>query len=140
EKRDLWILLVFSAVIGILTLASPVAVEALVNTVAFGRYLQPVVILAILLFVFLGFAAAMRALITFVVEVIQRRFFIRVVEDLAYRLSRVQQTALDKHHGPELVNRFFDVVSVQKSMAMLLLDGIAIILQTTLGMAVLTVY
>jgi len=140
EKRDLWVLLVFSAVIGLLTLASPVAVEALVNTVAFGRYLQPVVILAILLFVFLAFAAAMRALITYVVEVIQRRLFIRVVEDLAYRLPRVQQAALDKHHGPELVNRFFDIVSVQKSMAMLLLDGIAIILQTTIGMAVLAVY
>ena len=36
---------------------TPVAVEALVNTVAFGRYLQPVVVLAILLFTFLAFAA-----------------------------------------------------------------------------------
>jgi len=140
ERRDIWILLVFSAVIGLLTLASPVAVEALVNTVAFGRYLQPVVILAILLFIFLAFAAAMRALITYVVEIIQRRLFIRVVEDLAYRLPRVQQAALDKQHGPELVNRFFDVVSVQKSLSMLLLDGIAIVLQTTIGMAVLAVY
>ena len=69
--------------------------EALVNTVAFGRYLQPVVVLAFLLFTFLAFAAAIRGLITYVVEIIQRRLFIRVVEDLAFRLPRVQRQALD---------------------------------------------
>ena len=88
EKRDLWVVLIFSMVVGVLALASPVAVEALVNTVAFGRYLQPIVILAIMLFTFLAFAAAMRALITYIVEVLQRRLFVRVVEDLAYRLPR----------------------------------------------------
>ncbi len=132
--------LVFSVVVGVLALASPVAVEALVNTVAFGRYLQPVIVLAILLFTFLAFAAAMRALITFVVEIFQRRLFIRVVEDLAYRLPRVRQQALDDAHGPELVNRFFDVVTLQKALSAMLLDGISIVLQTVIGMAVLAFY
>jgi ABC-type bacteriocin/lantibiotic exporter with double-glycine peptidase domain len=107
EKKDLWVILIFSIIVGVLALASPIAVEALVNTVAFGRYLQPVVVLAILLFAFLAFAGAMRALITFIVEILQRRLFIRIVEDLAYRLPRVRQQALDGIHGPELVNRFF---------------------------------
>ena len=140
EKQDLWVILVFSILVGLLALASPVAVEALVNTVAFGRYLQPVVILAILLFTFLAFAGAMRALITFLVEVMQRRLFIRVVEDLAYRLPRVRQQAFDQAHGPELVNRFFDVVTLQKSITALLLDGISIVLQTVIGMAVIAFY
>ena len=140
EKKDLWVILVFSMFVGILALASPVAVEALVNTVAFGRYLQPVIVLAILLFTFLAFAAAMRALITLIVEIVQRRLFVRVVEDLAYRLPRVRQQAFDKAHGPELVNRFFDVVTVQKAIAALLLDGISIVLQTVIGMAVLAFY
>ena len=121
-------------------LAAPIAVEALVNTVAFGRYLQPIVGLAILLLIFLGFAAVIRALLTYVVEVIQRRLFIRVVEDLAYRLPRVQQTSFDNLYGPELLNRFFEVVTVQKVVASLLLDGIAIVLQTVIGMLVLAFY
>ncbi len=133
-------ILIFSLLVGALALASPVAVEALVNTVAFGRYLQPVVILAILLFTFLAFAAAMRALITFMVEVLQRRLFIRIVEDLAYRLPRVRQQAFDEAHGPELVNRFFDVVTLQKSITALLLDGIFIVLQTAIGMVVIAFY
>ncbi len=140
EKKDLWVVLVFSAIVGLLTLATPIAVEALVNTVAFGRYLQPVIILALLLFTFLAFAAAMRALIAYVVEIIQRRLFIRVVEDLAYRLPRVQQEQFDTKHGPEAVNRFFDVATIQKTASALLLDGISIVLQTVIGMAVLGFY
>ncbi len=140
ERQDILIVTIFSAVVGILALATPVAVEALVNTVAFGRYLQPVVILAIMLCTFLGFAAAIRAMVTYVVEILQRRLFIRVVEDLAYRLPRVGQHALDQFHGPELANRFFDVVTVQKVAAGLLLDGIGIVLQTVIGMLVLAFY
>jgi len=140
ERGDLWVVFVFSLVVGLLALAAPVAVEALVTTVQFGRYFQPIVVLALLLFVFLAFAAAMKALITLIVEILQRRLFVRVTEDLAYRLPRIQQTALDNENGPELVNRFFDVVTVQKTVSSLLLDGISIVLQTAIGMLVLAFY
>lgn len=140
EKHDVWVILVFSMVVGLLALATPIAVEALVNTVAFGRYLQPVIALAIVLFTFLAFAAAIRALITYIVEIVQRRLFVRVVEDLAYRLPRVKQQAVDHEYGPELTNRFFEVVTLQKSIAAILLDGLAILLQTVIGMAVLAFY
>ncbi|MEM8678716.1 MAG: ATP-binding cassette domain-containing protein [Planctomycetota bacterium] len=140
DRSDMWAIVTFSVVVGILALAVPLAVEALVNTVAFGRYLQPIIVLSFILMIFLGFAAAIRALLTLVVEILQRRLFVRVVEDLAYRLPRVKQEAMDGHYGPELVNRFFDVISVQKVAAKLLLDGIAVLLTTFLGMAVLAFY
>ncbi len=140
DRADIWSVVVFSVIVGILALATPIAVEALVNTVAFGKYLQPIVVLSAILLTFLGFAAGIRALITLMVEIIQRRLFVRVVEDLAYRFPRVEQEALDNYHGPELANRFFDVVTVQKTTAKLLLDGIAVLLTTILGMAVLAFY
>jgi len=140
EWKDLWVILVFASMVGVLALATPIAVEALVNTVAFGRFLQPVIVLSILLFTFLAFAAAMRGLVTWIVEIMQRRFFVRVVEDLAYRLPRVATEAFDREYGPEAVNRFFDVVTVQKVLAALLLDGLAIVLGAIVGMAVLAFY
>jgi len=108
--------------------------------VAFGRLLQPLLVLSLLLFGFLSFAAMMRGLQTFVVEIIQRRLFTRVAADLAYRFPRVRQSALDGHYGPELANRFFDIVTLQKVVAQLLLDGVAIVLATFVGMAVLAFY
>ncbi|WP_206028421.1 peptidase domain-containing ABC transporter [Thalassoroseus pseudoceratinae] len=140
EWPDIWVVLVFAMIVGLLTLATPVAVEALVNTVAFGRFLQPVLVLALMLFAFLAFSAAIRVLQTFVVEIIQRRLFVRIAGELARRLPRVQVSAFDDHDGPELVNRFFDVVTVQKAVAGLLLDAVVIVLGTFVGMAVLAFY
>ena len=140
ERRDITSMIVFSVLVGIFALATPLAVEALVNTVAFGQYLQPILVLALLLFVFLSFAAGLHALLALLSELIQRRLFVRVVEDLAHRLPRVRQSQLDGHHGPELVNRFFDIVTVQKATANLLLDGIALVVATLVGMAVLAFY
>ncbi|WP_164100704.1 peptidase domain-containing ABC transporter [Candidatus Laterigemmans baculatus] len=140
ERRDIISMIIFSVMVGVFTLATPLAVEALVNTVAFGRYLQPIMVLAFLLFSFLSFAAGLHALLALISEMIQRRLFVRVVEDLAHRLPRVRQSQLDGRYGPELVNRFFDVVMVQKATSRLLLDGIALVVATLVGMAVLAFY
>lgn len=140
EWSDIWVVVVFSFVVGLLMLAPPIAVEALVNTVAFGRVLQPIIVLALILLTFLGFLAAMRALQTYVVEIIQRRMFARVAADLAQRIPRAEVEASEQHHMPELVNRFFDVVTVQKVIAKLLLDGLELILIAAIGMAVLAFY
>ncbi|MEQ8791160.1 MAG: ATP-binding cassette domain-containing protein [Pirellulaceae bacterium] len=140
ESGDIWIVLVFAVVVGVLSLAVPIAVEALVNTVAFGRYLQPVIVLALLLFTFLLFSAALVGVQTIVVEIIQRRLFTRIAGELAWRLPRVRHDVADQQYVPELVNRFFEVVTVQKVSAQFLLDGIALVLSTVVGMVVLAFY
>lgn len=139
ERSDLWVVIVFALVIGLLTLATPIAVEALVNTVAFGTLLQPLIVLSIILLTFLAFAAALRFLQRFVVELIQRRLFARVAARLAWQLPRVR---LDQQsdYSPELLNRFFDVVTMQKIVAQLALDGLTVVLTVGLGMIVLAFY
>lgn len=140
ERRDIRVVLAFALGVGGLTLAAPIAVQMLVNTVAFGGLLQPIVILSLVLLFALSFGAAMRAMQTFVVEIMQRRIFVRVLADLSYRLPRVRLDAFDRNHGPELVNRFFDVLTVQKVSAMILLDGVAIALQAIIGLVLLAFY
>ena len=140
EAQDIRAILVFSVIIGLLSLTLPLAVEAVVNTIAFGRHVQPLIILSVIVLVLLGFRAGLRVLITIVTEIIQRKIFVRTVEDLAYRLTRVPLGTWQKYHGPELVNRFFDIVSVQKITATLLLDSLMLGLQTVIGLTVLAFY
>lgn len=140
ERRELWVILVYAVVVGGLTLATPVAVQALVNTVAFGAVLQPLVVLTLLLFGGLTFSAVLTVLEAYVVEVLQRRVFIRVADDFGRRLPAVKLESLEEHHPPELVNRFFEVVNLQKSLAVLLLDGLALTLQLVIGMVLLGFY
>jgi len=139
-RRDLWLIVAYAAAVGILSLATPLAIEMLVTTVALNQMYQQLVILTILLFLSLAFSGFFRALQTYMVELMQRRIFARIAVDLAYRLPRVRLDAYDRANGPELVNRFFDVMTVQKVAALLLLDGISIVLGATFGLVVLAFY
>ncbi|MFP5501064.1 MAG: ABC transporter ATP-binding protein, partial [Candidatus Sericytochromatia bacterium] len=140
ERQDLWVLVVYGLVIGLLTLVVPFAVQALVNTAGFGTLIQPLLVLAGLVFVGLGFSAAVQAVQAHVIEMVQRRLFVRTALDLAGRFPRVRQEAFDQYHGPELVNRFFDVLTVQKSANILLLDGLSIIIQAVIGLSLVALY
>lgn len=144
EVGDIGAIVVFSVITGVLYLAVPLTIDAAVNNIAFGGqqplFIQALVILSIALLVFLGLMAFVRAVQHYLAEVIQRRLFVRIVADIAYRLPRVTAESTDRIHGPELVNRFFDVTTVQKSASLLLLDGINLVLSAVIGMAVLAFY
>lgn len=140
ERPDVKVVVSYAAAIGLLSLAVPIAVQALVNSVAFGTVVQPVVVLTIMVAVALGFAGALKVLQATVVEWMQQRMFVRVATDMAVRLASVRRDALGSAYAPELANRFFDVVTVQKSAATLLLDGVALALQTVVGLVLLAFY
>lgn len=140
EAQDVRSVVIFSVVIGLLSLTTPLAVEAVVNTIAFGRYLQPLIVLSLIVLVFLGFRAALSVTMTIVTEIIQRKLFVRTVEDLSYRLTHAPRSIWNQYHGPELVNRFFDIVGVQKITSKLLLETLMLGLQTVIGLTVLAFY
>lgn len=140
ERNDLWVVVIYAIGVGLISLAAPVAVQSLVNTVAFGSLMQPLVVLALVLMACLAAAAILRVLQFYVVEVIQRRLFVRVAADLAFRLPRVRIDAFEGKYAPAMVNRFFDVLTLQKSTSSLLLDGLALLLQAGTGMLLLAFY
>lgn len=144
ERVDLWCLLGYSVVTGLLYLAVPLAADALVSNIAFGGqqrvYVQALLVLAGVLATFLTLHALVRALAFTVIERLQRRLFVRFTADFALRLPRVCQSEFDRHHGPELTNRFFDIMTLQKAAAQLLLDGLDVLLTFLVGSVVLAFY
>lgn len=140
ERRDLRVVAVYAVASGFLSLAVPLAVQALVNSIAFTNLLQPVFVLSVVLFGALTMLGGIQAMQAYVVEIMQRRIFVRVALDLAVRLPRVKREAFDETSGPELVNRFFSVFTIQKSAGLLLLDGAALVLQTSIGLVLLAFY
>lgn len=140
ERRELLSLVVYAIVLGGLSLAVPIAAQVLVNTIAFGSLLQPLVVLATLLCGVLVFSGLVQVIEWYVVEVFQRRIFVRVSEDFARRLPAVQYAVHGREDARELTNRFFEVVGLQKTSSRLLLDGLGLALQTLVGMALLAFY
>ncbi|MCS6850130.1 MAG: ATP-binding cassette domain-containing protein [Gemmataceae bacterium] len=140
ERQDLWHVVAYAVAVGFFNLATPIALMAVVNTVALATLVQQLIVLCSGLLICQAMVALFRFLQAVVVEYIQRRIFTRVAADISYRLARVRLDAFDRQHGPELVNRFFDVLTVQKASATLLLDGVDVVLSTIIGLALLASY
>jgi ABC-type bacteriocin/lantibiotic exporter with double-glycine peptidase domain len=140
ERRDVLVIVVYSIAIGLLSLAVPVAAQSLVNTIAFGSVLQPLVVLSTIVFAALTVAGGLQLMRAWGVEMVQRRIFVRLAGQVADRLLRVRVEAFDRQHGPELVNRFFDVSTVQKNLADLLVDGLSVMMQALVGFVLLAAY
>ncbi|MBY0449325.1 MAG: ATP-binding cassette domain-containing protein [Cyanobacteria bacterium] len=140
ERQDLIILVIYTLVSGLLSLTVPVAAQALVNTIAAGIFIQPLVILTLLLLVGLLFMGVLKLVQLSLVETMQQRIFARFALRLAYKLPQIKASALNESYTPELVNRFFDVLTIQKTMAKLLLTVPAAILQIIVGLTLLAFY
>lgn len=140
ERRDIRVIFIYSIAVGITTLAIPVAVQMLVNTVAFSGLVQSLAIIGLALLSFLFLATVLRLARFVTVEYIQRRLFVRFTLDLADRLPQLTRSAGRKKYLPEQVNRFFDVTTLQKASSALLIDGIELLLQTLIGLVLLAVY
>lgn len=140
ERADLAVLTAYTLVIILLSLAVPLAMQALVNTVAAGLFRQPLVVLALLVFGGLMLAGGLQIIQIGVVETLQRRIFARTALELAHRLARVRADALRDEYAPELVNRFFDVLTVQKSLSKILVDGFTAFMTAGIGIFVLGFY
>jgi len=140
ETRDIWSLCIFGFVVAVLDLATPLAVEQMVTTIGFASLTQPLIWLAIAVFAILTLSAVIKALQFFIVEILQRRIFVRVVGDLAERLPRLERESMDGIHGPEMANRFFDVMTIQKATASLLVEGLSLVIQTITGLLLLALY
>ncbi|NDD29842.1 MAG: ATP-binding cassette domain-containing protein [Proteobacteria bacterium] len=124
----------------LLALAVPLASQALVNTIAAGVSLQPLIVLTAAVLVGLLFAGLIQVLRDSLVEVLQQRVFARVALRLARNLPRVEARALSEHHGSELMNRFFDVLTVQKTWSKIMQDGPGAVVEIMIGLSLLSLY
>lgn len=135
-----WTTIIYAAFVGLLALTTPVAVQALVNTAAFGTVLQPIVVLVLLLLLGLVFSGVLRALKAWVVEVAQRRMFLDAIARLAFLLPRLDTSAASARGLAHPEHRFFEVFNIQKSMASLLVGGVDVVLATLVSLIVLGFY
>lgn len=140
EKKDIFKVALFAFAVAVLSLVIPIAVENLVNTVAFGVLLWPLLVIEIVLCVCLALAGSIKAMQFYLVECMQRRLFVFTVNKLSGNFPRVNLDDMDRYQGSSIAYRFLEISTLQKSMASLLLDALGIIISALVGMAVLAFY
>ena len=75
-----------------------------------------------------------------IIERVSQRMFSRIAYNLGYRIPRLDMQSIDGYHLPELMNRFFEVSTIQKSFSKILLDFPTAITQILIGLILLSVY
>lgn len=74
------------------------------------------------------------------VENLQQKIFTRASFEFAYRIPRIKMESLYKKYAPELMNRFFDTMTVQKGLTKLLIDISVASLEVLFGLILLSLY
>lgn len=140
SRNEIYIIIFYSFAIGLLSLALPIAAQGLVTIVSFGAIRQPLFVLTFAVLILLISSGVFRLLQSILIEVFQQRLFAVSALKIAERLPKLQLKILTDYHGTELLNRFFDVITIQKNLSDILLNFTGIVLQSILGMLLLAVY
>ena len=127
----------YAVLISILTLATPISVQSVVNTFALGPYLQPLIILSLLLFVLLLFLGLVKSLQYLLVEYMQRQIIAKISSAMIYGYTHKESKEVNTL---TMANRFFEIMLIQKSLAYLITDLIAVFLQSFIGLALISLY
>lgn len=131
---------VYGVAIALLSLATPISVQLLINSVANTALPTPLFTLAGLLFVLLLLSGILSAFRVHLMAMFERRAFARVVADVTMRAVYAQNPFFTEDKRASLFNRFFDVVIVQKTVPNLLIGGFTILLQLAVGLTLTSFY
>lgn len=140
DKTTILSIAMISILVSLLTLSIPIAAQTLVNLIAFGKLLQPVLTLSIMVLVLMIALGALDIWQSIIIEVVQQKLMVKVSFNLSHQFTHVSLDNFSPHHGRELVNRFFEVVSINKALASLLLYGVNLSLQLFFGLILLLFY
>jgi ABC-type bacteriocin/lantibiotic exporter with double-glycine peptidase domain len=140
EKNEVYAIYFYSLLNGAVSLIYPLGIQAIVNFVLGGRVSTAWLIMILVVAVGITFGGFLQISQLYLTEKLEQRIFTKVGFSFAYRLPKLKLDELQDKHPPELVNRFFDAVNLQKGVSKILIDFSFAMVQIFFGMILLAVY
>ena len=140
DKREIWYVYFYAILSGLISVLLPLSMQAIVNYVSGGEILNVIMVLIVAVILGTVVAGVLQIVQMTLVEVLQRRIFVKIAFEYAYRIPRIKESALYNYFTPELVNRFFDVLTIQKALPKVLIDITSNTLQIIFGLILLSFY
>ncbi len=140
DRKDISYIYLYAIFAGIITLSLPLGIQAIINLMVGGEVSSSLYLLIGIItagIAFNGFLTIMQLTVT---ETLQRRIFTRSAFEFAWRVPRLKLEAITGIYPPELVNRFFDTITIQKGIPKILIDFSTAILQIVFGLILLSLY
>lgn len=140
EKKAIFNIYVYALFNGLLMLSIPLGIQAIINLIQSGSSSTAWVVLVLMVLIGLALAGVFQIYQLMGAEKIQQRLFVNASMEFAYRIPRLKLSALKSNYPPELINRFFDVMTIQKGLYKLLFDFSVASLQIVFGLILLSIY
>lgn len=140
ERSFFGVALVYGLAISLLTLAVPIAVQTLINSIANIGSTRAVTILAILLFTTMFISGLFSALRIRVMEYYERRVYTRLVSQLGLKTIMAPHSFFEGRRNTSITHRYFDIMTLQKNIPSLMVDGFAMVLQIIVGFTLVSFY
>ncbi len=140
ERKAISAIYVYSILTGILTLSIPLGLQSIINFVLGGAFSTSLTILIIAVVAGVLLTGILQVLQLKINEKIQQDIFTQFSFEFAYRIPRFDLLSVDGYYMPELINRFFDTISLQKGLNKILLDIPIATIQIIFGVILLSFY
>ncbi len=140
ERSTINYIFIYALLIGLIGLTLPLGTTAVFNLLSNGAmYSSTYLLIAVVLIgVVIGGALLIGQLT--LVEFLEQKIFARTSVEFAFRLPRIKKQELEGENVPELVNRFFDILTIQKGLTKLLVDIVAASVQIFFSAILLSFY
>lgn len=140
EKRDILQIFYYAIFAGIVALTLPLGIQAIINLIQGAQISTSWVVLVILVTLGVAFSGVLQLMQLRIIETIQQRIFMRSSFELAYRFPKIKMSELRNYYPPELANRFFDTLTIQKGLSKILIDIPTAVLQILFALILLSFY
>lgn len=140
DKGDIGYIYTYAVFEGVISLTIPVGIQAIINLIALNQISSSWIVLIFIVALGTAIAGGLRLMQYIITETIQQRIFTRSAFEFAYRMPRLRMESIKDQYAPELANRFFDTLTIQKGMPKILVDLSAASFQIVLGLTLLALY
>jgi len=140
EKKEVILIYIYAIFNGLINLTLPIGIQAIISTIDGGAITSSWVLLVSIVIIGIALAGIIQVFQLSVSETIQQRIFARASFEMAFRIPRMKLEALIKYYAPELMNRFFDVTTIQKGLTKILIEFSTSLLQIFFGLLLLAFY
>lgn len=140
EKREIGYIYIYAIIGGIIGLALPLGIQSIIGFISSGQITTSVIVLISFVILAVLITGGLQVMQLSLVEHIQQRLFTKAAFDFAFRIPKIKIESVLKYYPPELMNRFFDIVTLQKGLAKIILEFSAALLQIFFGLILLSFY
>ena len=140
DRKDISAIYVFAILAGLVQLSLPLGIQTIIGFVMAGSLSTSIMILIVLVVAGTFLSGLLQVRQLQLIEKLKQKIFLRYALEFSNRLPHLNVEKLDQYHLPEMVNRFFEIPSLQKGIEKILLDIPTAVIQILLGLLLLSFY